>query len=56
MPDHQNSFAVGVFDQQRLKVAVFRVEPQRRADLNLCVVSQLGAHKLRRLQGALQRA
>jgi hypothetical protein len=54
--DGQHAFAVGVFSQQRLEIVIACVGPEGGADLDFGVVAELGAHELRGLQGALQRA
>ena len=54
--DGQHAFAVRVLRQHVLEGAEVRIGGQGGADLDLGVVAELGADKLRGLHGALERA
>ena len=54
--DDQDAFAVGILGQQKLEAGVIRAWSQRFADFDLGFVAELGADKLRGLQGAFEGA
>ena len=54
--DGENALAVGIFREHMQEAGVIGVGGERGADLNFSLVAHLGSHKLRGLQGALERA